>query len=161
MKRLIVRTITLLPLVTLMGVVGCSTYSDGRLGSYPPTPQNGYRGLIGWEVIDSDHSATREMQTMCSQFGGLNVSSIQKAPTPRGGVLMMKYATYECNGPQLSRQAQPYLEPTNPKKLEPAENQSPHPQIQKSLDAASGKCRDLGLKPGTEKFGECVMKLSR
>jgi len=161
MKSYSARKVTLIPFLTLLGLIGCSTYSDGRLGSYAPTPQNGYRGLIGWEVIDSDHSARREMQARCSQFGGLKVSSIQKAPTPRGGVLMMNYATYECNGPQLSKQAQPYPDPTNLKKLESAENNSPPPKTQKSLDAARAKCSDLGLKSGTEKYGECVLRLSK
>ena len=32
---------------------------------------------------------------------------------------------------------------------------------QSIVDAASKKCRDLGLKSGTEKFGECVLRLSR
>ena len=45
-------------------------------------------------------------------------------------------------------------------------NQSPTPQkttdenVGKSLDDAKGKCAELGFKRGTEKFGECVLKLS-
>lgn len=30
-----------------------------------------------------------------------------------------------------------------------------------SLDSAKAKCADLGFKTGTQKFGECVLKLSR
>ncbi len=46
--------------------------------------------------------------------------------------------------------------------LEPitrVDNSTPESSIAPNLDSAKTKCAELGFKPGTEKFGQCVMRL--
>jgi len=51
------------------------------------------------------------------------------------------------------------IQPTVPGAPPPTTTQQTQPPA--SLDDAKAKCADLGFKAGTEKFGECVIKLSR
>jgi len=42
-----------------------------------------------------------------------------------------------------------------------AQHQSPVNPLAAGVEAAKGKCRELGFKPSTEKFGDCVLRLTR
>jgi len=59
--------------------------------------------------------------------------------------------------PRVSRNLEEFRIASSSKKAEPATNQSPPAA---NLKDAKEKCTDLGFKKDTEKFGECVLKLS-
>ena len=42
-----------------------------------------------------------------------------------------------------------------------ARHQSPVNPLAAGVEAAKGKCRELGFKPSTEKFGDCVLRFTR
>lgn len=44
---------------------------------------------------------------------------------------------------------------------EPSTPSNPSPKSDPSLDEAKSKCQELGLKPGTESFGNCVVKFAK
>ena len=74
--------------------------------------------------------------------------------------LALKSAFYQSVAdaiPRVSRNLEEFRIASSSKKAEPATNQSPPAA---NLKDAKEKCTDLGFKKDTEKFGECVLKLS-
>jgi hypothetical protein len=135
---------------------GCGTVQTGTHGTYPPTPSNGYRGLVGWVVTGSQ---LQEMARNCVNYGGLKSWERARGWEQGGGpTIGVMYQNYECHGP---------INPPALRKVEtiPAlqpQYQSAPPAINSStIDSASAKCVELGFKKGTEKFGDCVLKISK
>ena len=50
---------------------------------------------------------------------------------------------------------------SSPAKRDPAQSNVGSPTTPLSMDAAKAQCIELGLKPNTDSFGQCVMKLSQ
>ena len=160
--------------VPVFFIYGCASYSTGSYGTYAPSVANGFKGLIGWEV-EEDSELLRVMQKHCAHYGGLNFSSIAPAERPPGGAyLTMKYRSYQCNGFDFAR---PKIAPVAPVTYTPGEKNNSPPsknlielndvsppeslKVKPGLEDAKKKCIDLGFKPATEKFGQCVLRLSK
>ena len=138
-------------------LTGCGTVQTGTHGTYLPTPSNGYRGLIGWVLEGSE---LQEMSRNCANYGGLKSWERPRGWEQDGGpTIGVMYQKYECNGP---------IKPSDLRRVEniPALTQ---PQYQSAppstnsitIDSASAKCVELGFKKGTEKFGDCILKISK
>ena len=50
---------------------------------------------------------------------------------------------------------------TQPSKGDATSNGASSTGLSLSLDAAKARCIELGLKPNTDSFGQCIMKLSK
>jgi hypothetical protein len=138
-------------------LAGCGTVQTGTHGTYLPTPSNGYRGLIGWVTTGPQY---KEMTDNCANYGGLK-NWEQARGWERGGgpTIGVMYQRYECRGPINPpdlRRADVVPTPSQPQyqNASPATNSS-------TIDSASAKCAELGFKKGTEKFGDCVLKISK
>lgn len=144
--------------ITLMASA-CAVY-DGPAyhswyGTYNPSVANGYKGLIAYEP-GADYVAF--MIKQCSPYGGLDNSSIRDGRAEKMiGNNLGFVKEYRCRG--LTERA------IERGQVLPAvgsnKTSDDGPVSSENLKAARKKCADLGLKPGTEKFGECVLKLSR
>jgi hypothetical protein len=170
---------TILLVSSSLLVAGCTSYSTGAHGSYAPSYSNGFTGLIAWE-LEEQSEILRAMHLQCANYGGLNLSSVATAERPYNGKYFMNYRSYRCNGINTSRpstapatfapQALPSNQPSvvsNPLTSSEADIQIDKKQkpillqSENKIEEAKKKCLDLGFKSGTEKFGQCVLKLSK
>jgi hypothetical protein len=142
-----------LPAMLLL-LIACNAGVAGRNlspGTYKPSPQNGYKGLLS-EAPLSENTIVY-MEQGCQSFGGLNYSSIKEVSRPPGGSCCFNtWKEWSCNGPSKAvTELKPEPQLTN----RPLEN----PKI--SLENAKSKCFDLGFKSETEGFGKCVLQLTK
>lgn len=132
-------------------LTACSVYDNPAqhqwYGTYNPSLSNGYTGLISYEP---GADVISFMQNKCAPYGGLDHSSVRDGRAPKMvGNNFGFVKEYRCFGPPKTTQA-PVSAPT-----------IIHTQPTLSVDEAKRKCSDLGLKPGTEVFGKCVLQLHR
>ena len=115
-----------------------------------PGPDASTAGIIGTSKpgggLDEVKAA---MISNCADWGGLNESSIMLT-NPRGAKLFTDYWSYRCNG----LNPQPSTTPSTTIQKPPANNQG-------DVATAKSKCIELGFKTGTERFGNCVLQLSK
>ena len=62
------------------------------------------------------------------------------------------YWKYQCNGPQVSANTPELINNPAPAISLPSKQAI-------SIDQAKQQCKDIGYKPGTEKFGNCVLEM--
>ena len=148
-----------IPLVIL--IQGCVTngIADHRTPLSSAREPNSYNKYIGELTVGEVAPILRDVQDselkdrateICSPLGG-----VKYAPSLSfDGLLGYKRYSYECNGPQPVGR--------NPAPLSnlPQTNNSLPKQII-SIDKAKQQCKDLGFKAATEKFGNCVLELTR
>lgn len=137
----------------MLGLTSCATHSghSSTYKTYPPSPLNGYRGLIATEFIAP---STSDMAALCQSLGGLDYSSIREEETPSWKQAGMNYRSYKCNGLVVAPRSNPQTVVAPVSINTPVNNAL-------SMQAAKDKCADLGFKLGTEGFGSCVLKLSK
>jgi len=141
---------SLLLLIPISFLTGCTIFSNGMYGTYLPSPANGYRGLIAGELTTP---TIDDMVPMCQSYGGLDISSIREEPTD-WKMTGYYFRSYRCNGPSIN--AKPNREVIQP----PAIN-TPPLRNSISFEGAKSKCIDLGFKENTESFGKCVLQLTK
>lgn len=129
----------------------CTVYDGafrhGMYGTYDPSLSNNYSGLIAYEP---GADITSFMQSKCAAYGGLDFSSVRDGTAPKMlGNNLGFVKQYRCYGPQTKSNSPATFQQQN------------YSQPSITLDAAKKKCAELGLKPGTEPFGNCVLKLSK
>ena len=130
---------------------GCTVYTRYSGGTFLPSLANNYQGLLAVELSDSYQTAEPYMVEACSNYGGLKHGSAYKTGAPPGGWNFgYTYWKYSCNG-----RGQPNQQSLTSPKQEVFENNAI------SIDEAKKKCADLGLKPGVEAFGKCVLQLTK
>jgi len=115
---------------------GTSTWADGTkyVGEFRDGKFNG-QGTFTWAIGGKYVGEFRE-----DKFHGRGILTFNDGRSPLEGVWEKnKFVSSERIPPSIAG------------KLTPSELLSP----------ARKKCGDLGLKPGTEKFGECVLRLSK
>jgi len=137
--------------IASISLSACSVYDNPAqhqwYGTYNPSLSNGYTGLISYEP---GADITSFMQNKCAPYGGLDHSSVTDGRAPKMvGNNFGFVKQYRCFGPPKVNQP-PISSPT-----------VIHSQPTLSIDNAKKKCLDLGLKPGTEVFGKCVLQLHR
>ena len=131
-------------------MVSCSTStgnSDKYL-TYLPSATNGYKGLMAAELSSPPLSF---MAGRCENFGGLDYSSVQDEPVPSWKVIGYFYKSYKCYGPEPKLSSVPIT----------IQEPKAHSRVPVTFNDAKDKCSDLGFKPQTEAFGNCVLKLSQ
>jgi hypothetical protein len=141
-----------LPLLILIQSCATNGIADHRtLGSYSmkPSSYNKYIGELSVNEVppfrDVPYSELKDRAIqICYSLGGLK----NEPYIYTDGVLGYKVYRYQCNGPQYSNPASVTATPVVTK-----------PSV--SIDEAKQQCKDLGFKPGTEKFGNCVLELSK
>lgn len=151
----------LLVLITIL-ISGCSAIAPLRdhnsFGEYAKEPlaDNNYIGdlmvdpLTGGDITYAD--IKQRALSNCSNKGGLKkepyifTKGIFSSDKTFAG-----WWKYQCNG------IQEYVVPVN--NLPQPINLPPKPSV--SIDQAKQQCKDLGFKPGTEKFGNCVLELNK
>jgi hypothetical protein len=134
-------------------LTGCAVHTRYSGGTFLPSLANNYEGLLTVELSDSYQTAEPYMVQACSSYGGLKQGSAQRTGAPPGfggWNFGYTYWKYTCNGlGQGNRQP----------------SFSPRQELPKSnsitIDEAKKKCTDLGLKPGVESFGKCVLQLTK
>jgi len=139
-----------IPLLSFLS--SCSVIDGGSYHTYRPSPLNSYTGLIAGELSDPP---VVNMAANCSSYGGLDYSSIKSVPLPSWGVIGYVYKSYKCLGPST-----PPPSNTLNQSIAPISSNNPEP-FKMSLDDAKLKCVELGFPTGTERFGNCVLKLSK
>lgn len=137
-------------------ISGCAVYHGSSIfGTYDPSPLTGFEGKVMLEPFSDPYPV---MQSNCSGYGGLILSSIQNA---EGKALGGIYKTYKCYKSQEATVKPTFeVQPQNfaPKMQQP----SPPSSINNnSLEKFKSLCKELGFKEGTEAFGNCVLKLSK
>jgi hypothetical protein len=149
--------------VLLLNIAGCATVGTrGYGGARSPSPANNYQGIIYVEM--GGLSDVRPyMNRDCQGWGGVDESSILKG-VPPGSVASINavfgtYYFYSCNknNPRVVEDSKisPPLTPLN----ELVKSEAIAPSLK--IDSARDKCSELGFKKGTEKFGDCVLKISK
>jgi len=135
-----------------LGLTSCATYSgySSIHQTYPPSPSNGYKGLIATDFVAP---STSDMAAICQPFGGLDYSSIRDEPIPHWKLTGVNYKSYRCHGPITQK-------PIIKNIAIPPTMNTPIDNLL-SIGDARGKCTDLGFKQGTDGFGTCVLKLSK
>jgi len=135
-----------------LGLTSCTTYSgySSTYRTYPPSPSNGYIGLIATDFVKP---ATSDMAAICQPFGGLDYSSIRDEPIPNWKLAGVHYKSYRCNGPVTPKSTMQNIA------TPPTQNTQANNIL--SIGEAKDKCTDLGFIQGTELFGNCVLKLSK
>ena len=147
----------LFPFLVLL-IQGCATngIADYRtLGSSASQPSS-YNNYIGELSIGEVAPSLRDVAyselkdravEICSTLGGLKY----EPSISLDGLLGYKRYKYQCNGPQpVNYSPAPIANPSQ------APNNS-----SVSIDQAKQQCKDLGFKTGTEKFGNCVLELTK
>jgi hypothetical protein len=132
---------------------GCTVYTRHSGGTFLPSLANNYEGLLAVELSDSYQTVEPYMVQACSSYGGLKHGSAYKTGAPPGfggWNFGYTYWKYSCNGRGQSKQQSPTL---------PKQDVFKSNAI--SIDEAKKKCADLGLKPGVEAFGKCVLQLTK
>ena len=83
----------------LLVATGCGTVQTGTQGTYLPSPNNGYRGLIGWVTSGPQY---KEMAANCLSYGGLkNWEQARGWESGGGPTIGVMYQHYQCAGPSL------------------------------------------------------------
>lgn len=140
---------------------GCTAVRTSMIaGTQSPSVNNQYQGVLYVE-FGTLSDARPVMQRECQYYGGLNEVSIINR-TPPGVVASINsmggtYWFYKCNGVSIQNQIIPK---SNSETLSPR-NDAPLVDNKITVEAARKKCSDLGFKAGTERFGECVLRLLR
>jgi hypothetical protein len=123
-----------------------------------PAANNNYQGGIVVDPItggDVTYSEIKQKASSnCSSKGGLKIEPYldwQGILSKKGSLSGMW--KYQCHG------VQQYTSPTQVNT--PAPIAAPAPKSTISIEAAKQQCKDIGYKPGTEKFGNCVLELSK
>ena len=141
-----------LPLALLIQACATNGIADYRtLGSQTnePNSYNKYTGELSVNEVppfrDVPYSELKDRAIqICYSLGGLK----NEPYIHMDGVLGYKVYRYQCNGPQ-------------PINYAPAPVNNLPPKQSVSIDQAKQQCKDLGFKLGTEKFGNCVLELTK
>ncbi len=160
-------------LTLFFGLAGCATYNyqNGQSMGYPifrPTSTSFYGQLHAEPLADY----LSVMQDECSKINRkLDSNDIQTIYTNFIGEKIYRYTCIEKSQntslPVRQNSYQPTVEiiPVDPIELQitPARSKSDIKPTNRSLDLISAKkqCYDLGFKGGTEKFGRCVLDLTK
>ena len=167
---------------------GCATYGPESpawnkrfITVWNPSPENDYVGRIGAEPFTDPRP---DIRVRCFAFGGLDESSVVKLPYQEpAGVIGIHTYEYTCNKKAANNPPAtiPFVHRDDTQKDSDAlraksdggggyapssedksnsSNQLPLPQV-KDLSIAKKQCEELGFKPKTEKFGKCVLELSK
>ncbi len=138
-----------------------------------PTDKNEYQGLLTETTTSMQGALEKRAAIICSSRGGLKQSPSFAFNNAFYG---WKVYRYQCNGNAL---AQPISIPQAPNSSTEANRSIERNQLQVSpqitpkpnnenqtatteeplkMDDAKTKCKDLGFKEKTEKFGKCVLQ---
>lgn len=168
-------------LILPIAIVGCGSVNPPVSLSlsdqfYTPSPGNGYRGRFGGEP---GQDFIGPMRKACDGFGGLDMSSIHDVTTFNDFYRRGLAKEFRCYGPPASTYDKYREEVIEYEKREAAKrnNRDTVPRLidettsnggseiapenkSVTLDAAKADCEELGFKPKTEAFGNCVLKLT-
>jgi hypothetical protein len=128
-------------------ISGCATYGpESMYANYwklqNPSADNNYIGRMGTEPFTSPKDA---MKKNCFDGGGLNEASVVHRPAD--DFLGLEVYDYKCNFSKTSSVSTEVKVIKNNSTL--------------SFDKAKTQCISLGFKEKTEKFGNCVLELTK
>lgn len=137
------RFLVCLQFIMIFIISGCSinTRSSSN-NTFYPTPTS--RGELLVELNSDPEYPKPTMREICRLYGGLDESSLYKV---NGSWMEIGYTrwSYACNGFKPDTQQQVVQSST---KIV-------------GIDTAKTTCKELGFNVGTEKFGKCVLQLSK
>ena len=151
------KKIILILIASLIG--GCGTFLSGIQDHtnplsvwHGPSPSNNYEGnLASFSDATYPQIEQRTIQH-CSSYGWLKIKPFKyMADNSMTGT---SYWKYQCNGPQVSANTPELINNPAPAISLPSKQAI-------SIDQAKQQCKDIGYKPGTEKFGNCVLELNK
>jgi len=147
----------LLILSSLIFLMSCTSIYTNRqeYGTYTPSSSTNYRGEL---LYDATLSLSKEapievMEKLCAPYGGLDLASVSHDEKKWDEIT--RY-TYICN---KQKEIVPDTTPTATPEPTPTPTPTSSPKV--TIDDAKKQCEDIGFKAGTEKFGECVLRLNR
>jgi len=145
----------LLILSSLIFLMSCTSIHTNRqeYGTYTPSSSTNYRGELLYDaaLTFSEEGAIKKMEQLCIPYGGLDLTSIIHGEIKYDA--FTRY-TYICN-------KQKEIVPDTTPITTSAPTPTTTPTSRVSIDDAKIQCEDIGFKAGTEKFGECVLRLNR
>jgi len=125
-------------------------------GVHLPGSSNGYSGKLAAEPFTDPRSA---MAQACRNYGGLDYQTVLKEES---STLGWNFWSYKCNA------AKPTVFITQPSLIQSSPTSSSQTGLSAgfdgsgmSIEEAKSKCTDLGFKSATEKFGLCVLQLTK
>lgn len=157
-------------------ILGCSVLGeashDGLQGSYFPSPRTNFVGVVYVSSGGGLKIAKPSMASECNKHGGLIETSIVELSNPGviiniGGLSRFKYQCHPPKSPinntpnnEVMRQN---FQTNSPPSFEGRVQmiESPNVKSPMTLIEAKEKCGDLGFESGTERFGKCVLQLSK
>jgi len=157
--------------LTTIGLSGCETTPDPDArskfyeynGNMPYWSNNQGRGVLNAGVDVTRDQMIERMSFRCRQMNRwLNVASIQLEECYTGGnVCRHRYFCSDSPPPSPVAPAiktTPTEDASSIRKVDP---QGSFEEMNARLKFAREKCVDLGFKADTEKFGDCVLRLSK
>lgn len=156
--------------VLLAGIAALSLSACGTVrteggpmpGLQSPRSSNGYQGVLYVE-LGGLSDAIPFMARSCQTYGGVNEASIiNKAPDGLVAInaLVGNFYFYRCNGPSVIQSQSVQSNQVQPVSSQGNITAGTSPSID-LIESAKEKCADLGFKPQTEKFGDCVLRLGK
>jgi hypothetical protein len=140
----------------------CATVKTSMIaGTQSPGVANGYRGVLYVE-LGGLTDARPVMLRECSPYGGLRETSV-RAGGADGMIAALNsiggtYWSYECHPPATKTSApEPQFKNDQQVRSQTIDERA----VSNSLEEAKSKCSNLGFKAGTEKHGDCVLRLSK
>jgi len=121
---------------------------------------NSRGGVIKQHVFSRDYSAVLNQANSYCMSLGMGKPSIKKIWTGRNPILNEKASDEEMRNTRPDQRSGEYDSHEFTCDLPQAVAPSPS-KANMSIDQAKDQCKDLGYKPGTEKFGNCVLELSK
>jgi hypothetical protein len=149
----------LLLLVFQIYLAGCSMHDHSglpyhaKLGVRVPALSNGYTGAFFVEPFVPKSEIMERMQERCKEYGGLDSSSLKT--TYEFPITGEKIIEYKCVNASISENSQERKIVEIPQGIP-----KPTKDKQKDFEAAKVKCVELGFSVATEKYRECVLRLS-
>jgi len=165
MKSSVIRRLGIFVISTvfLTALTGCATVQTNMIaGTQSPGVHNKFLGILYVE-LGGLSDARPVMIRECERYGGLNEGSILNR-TPDGAVaglnsLVGSYWFYSCNG---FSQPKTVIREVQTPSVAPQPSATQTPQRSPVLiEDARKTCTDLGFKAGSEKFGDCILRLTR
>lgn len=157
---------------------GCTVYQHHHpsWGTFDPSASNQYFGKLSYEP-GGDYLTV--MKRLCAPYGGLNPNSVKDTDTNMIANNFGFVKEYRCYGPPVSTYDK-YREEVIEYEKSEAEKRNNRDTVPRvidettsnggseiapenksvTLDAAKADCEELGFKPKTEAFGNCVLKLT-
>jgi hypothetical protein len=152
MKKLLFLFLLLLTSACGPFMTGIQDHTNPLSVWHGPGPYNNYIGDFASYQDATYNQIEGKASEYCSAYGGLKIKPYK---TGNNDIpVSVTYWKYQCNGPQVVNHSP-----------EPIRNPAPVISLPTkqtiSIDDAKQQCKDIGYKPGTEKFGNCVLELTK